>query len=145
VYTITQIEDAMITRLESQMSYLRTCEPLAEYLKTEISDKTLLFPAAYVCYVGGTYHNRTGGTQDREMIFAVVVMARSFRNEEAARHGQGTEKGVYDLLEDARDALSGQTLGLSIAELQPIDEDAIEGTETEAVYQIRFRTWCEES
>ena len=141
MYTIDQIEDAIIARLNTQLTYLITCDSLGEHLMDEIENITLRFPAAYTVYSAGRYMHASG-VQDREMEFIVILMAKSLRGDKAARHGQGSEKGVYEMLEDTRAALTGQKCGLDIDELLPIDEDGIEGTKEMAAYGIRFKTRC---
>lgn len=143
MYTIAQIEDAIIARLKAQITYLKTCDSLGEGLLDEVEDITIRFPAAYVIYApGGRYDHSTSGVQDRHMEFLVVLWAKNLRGDVAARHGQGTEKGAYEMLEDARAALSGQACGLDIDELLPVDEELIESTEAMAGYGIRFKTRC---
>lgn len=140
MYTITQIEDAMIARLENQISYLRTCDSLGAFLVDEAEDLTIRFPATYVVYDRGDYNHMVSGVQDKAMIFNVVVMARNLRGSGAARRGEGSDKGAYDLLEDARAALTNQNCGLDIDPLIPVDEEPIEGTRDVAIYVIRFKT-----
>lgn len=142
MYTIAQIEDAIIERLKTQLTYLKTCAPLADYLVDEIEDITIRFPAAYVVYSEGSFDHAMSGVQDRPMIFAVIVMAKNLRGDIAARHGQGAEKGAYEMLEDVRETLTGQKCGLDIDELLPLDEGPTEGTEAVAQYGIRFGTRC---
>jgi len=142
MYTIDQIEDAIISRLQAQLTYLKTCASLGEFLLDEVEDITVRFPAAYVAYERGEYHHAVSGVQDRIMTFVVVVMVKSLRGQEEARHGMGSEKGAYELLEDVRSALSDQDLGLQIDPLLPVDEQALEGDKQLAMYGIRFRTRC---
>lgn len=142
--TIDQIEDAVVEELTDELGYLKTCKPLAEYLRDEVEDLTVRCPAAYVVYLGGTFENLPGNAQDRTMNFLVIVMAQNLRGDEAARHGQGFERGVYEMLEDVRSTLSDETCGLNISGLLPQDEEAIDiGTQNLAVYGIRFETRCE--
>lgn len=144
--TITQIEDAIIARLKDQITYLRTCGSLADFQATDLTDITQLtlnFPAAWVVYAGGEFENLAGNAQDRRMVFTVLVAAKSARGGDAPRHGEASEKGVYDMLEDIRAALTNQTVGLSISGLLPVDEEAVEGTKDLAIFAIRFWTRCE--
>lgn len=141
MYTISQIEDAIIARIESQMTYLRTCESLSLDLLDEISEITIRLPAAYVIYASGRYLHMTGA-QDREMEFLVVVAAKNLRGDVAARHGKGSEIGVYKMLDDTRGALTKQACGLDIDSLLPGDEEIIFGAKDMAGYGIRFTTRC---
>jgi phage gp37-like protein len=142
VYTISEVEDAIIERIGSQVTYLKTCDSLASYLLDTAEDLTIRFPATYAVYGPGRYSHAVSGVQDREMEFSVIVMAKNLRGDRAARHGKGSEKGVYEMLEDVRAALTNQACGLDIDPLLPIDEEPLEGSEEMAAYAIRFRTRC---
>ena len=58
------------------------------------------------------------------------------------RHGAAGEKGVYEVLEDVRAALTGQDCGIAIEPLLPVSDKAISGSRDLAVYGIRFKTRC---
>jgi phage gp37-like protein len=142
MYTVTEIEDAIVDRLKSEVGYLRTCASLGQFLVNESREFTRLFPAAYVSYARGSYDHRMNGIQDREMVFDVVCMASNARGDEAARHGDGTGKGAYDVMEDVRAALTNQSCGLNIDPLLPESEEHIEGDQKMAIYAVTFRTRC---
>ena len=142
---IREIEDAIITRLKKNLSYLKKAGPLSELLKLQADNLTAITPAAFVSYNGGLFTNpcMNTGLFDKDMVFAVIVVTRSAVSQEKLLHGDGGSKiGVYEILEDVAKALKGETLGLSIYPLQPISEDALDGSQTAAVYGITFRTKC---
>lgn len=143
--TITEIEQAIISRLRDQIAYLRTVGSIAEFLADDIDsieEYAPLCPAAFVVYDHGDFNHKMSGVQDREMIFNVLVVVRNLRGDSAARHGAAGEKGVYDVLEDVRSALSDQACGLSIDPLLPVSEEGIAGSKDLAVYGMAFRTRC---
>jgi phage gp37-like protein len=140
MYRITEIEKAIIARLKSQISYLRTCASLGDYLKSKAEEQALNFPAAYVIYERGTYSRTVSDAQDKRIYISVITMTENLRGQEEVRHGFGSEKGAYDLLDDVRDALSDQTCGLDIYPLLPEEENILGGDENFAVYGIRFRS-----
>lgn len=142
MYTIGQIEDAILERLQDQLTYLKTCDSLGEYLRDTVEDITIRFPATYVVYEGGIFSHEMSGVQDREMTFSVIAMAKNLRGDREARHGKGAEKGAYEMIEDARAALTNYACGLDIDPLLPTDEESIEGTDQMAAYGIRFKTRC---
>ncbi|MEN6439777.1 MAG: phage protein Gp37 [Syntrophobacter sp.] len=142
---ITEIEHALIGRLSSEVPYLRTCGSLAEFLSHDIGvmeEMAPLCPAAYVIYVRGKFSGKLPGCLDREMMFAVAVVVRNFRGESAVRHGSAGEKGAYEVLEDVRQVLSGQSCGMEMEPLLPVSEEAVAGNREFAVYKIIFRTRC---
>jgi phage gp37-like protein len=146
MYTVVQIEDAIIAQLKSGMSYLKTCASMAEFLSSRLEENDcclpLLSPAVYVVYDRGSYSHKMSGAQDREMLFTIIAVVENLRGDVAARHGQGPHKGAYELLEDIRISLSNHSCGLNIDPLTPLSEEAISGNEKMAVYGISFRTSC---
>jgi phage gp37-like protein len=145
VLTIAEIEEAIIARLGAELPYLRTCSSLGSFLARdpkEVAGLTPLCPAVYVVYQGAEYSHRMAGVQDRAMTFNAVALVRNLRGEPAPRHGQGVEKGVYEVLEDVRAALTGRDCGIQIDPLLPVSEQAITGARDLAVYGISFRTRC---
>jgi len=143
--TITEIEDAIIEELKSEISYLKTCGSIGEFEVDEIEELLVQCPAAYVMYDGGDFEEGAGEALDRDMTFSVIVVAKNVRGGDEARHGKGSEKGAYDMIEDVRAALTGNSCGLDITGLLPDREEAIAGDKEIAVYGIKFRTRCEES
>lgn len=144
---ISDIEAAIVHRLERQVPHLRTCSTLADFLARsvqEIGEAAILTPAAWVVYESGTYDHCMGGVQDRRMVFAVIVMTCNFQGDHAARHGFGSDPGVYDLLDSVRAALTEESCGLDIDPLLPVSEGAIDGSREASMYGIRFETRCRE-
>lgn len=142
---LTEIENALIVRLSSELSYLRTCGSLPEFLTRDVGmmeEMVPLCPAAYVIYIRGSFSHKLPGYQDREMMFAVAVMVRNFRAGSRLTHGSAGEKGVYEVIEDVRRVLSGQSCGIEMEPLLPISEEAVAGNREFAVYKITFRARC---
>ncbi len=143
--SITDIETAIIGRISDSLPCLRTCGSLSEFLGRDIEaieEMAPLCPAAFVIYARGKYSQKLSGFQDREMIFGVIVVVRNLRSESAVRHGSAEEKGVYELLEDVRAALCGQSCGMEMDPLAPVSEQAVAGSRDFAVYEILFGTRC---
>ena len=140
---ISAVEEKIVSRLKSELSYLRTCDSLSEFLGLdleELKELTPLLPAVYVVYEAGRYDHSMSSTQDVDMIFNLVVMAANLRGDKAARHGAGAVKGVYAILEDCRAALTEQDCGAAIDPLLPVDEQALMGDRHTAVYGMAFKT-----
>jgi phage gp37-like protein len=142
MYTIAEIEIAIIDRLTSEIPTLKTCDSLGRFLTNEAGGLALRTPAAYVIYERGDFDHSINGVQDRRMAFNVIVVAKNVRGDEQARHGRGAEIGAYELLDNVRVALSNQACGLDIDPLLPTGEDAIETTKAAAIYGISFKTRC---
>lgn len=143
--TVTQIEQAIQGRLKHQVPYLRVVGSLADFLTADLADAALLTPAAYVVFERGEISHGTMRMQSIDLTFAVIAVVANERGDEATRHGSGTVKGVYQVLDDIRAALTYQTVGLDIEPLMPTAMQAVTGTESLAVYGITFETRCEDT
>jgi len=142
MYKINEIEDAIVSRLKTQIPYLLTCNSLGDIIMSQAQERTLNYPAVYVVYKKGTYDHQIAGVQDKEMDFTVVAMAKNYRGEKEARHGKLTEKGAYNIMDDVRAALTNHAVGLDIDPLFPMDESELDGGESVATYGVVFRTKC---
>lgn len=71
------------------------------------------FPAAWAVFAGDRRRDHPKG-EVRETRFSLIVAARAGRNEAERRRGAADRVGAYQLVEDARALLAGQTLGLDI-------------------------------
>ena len=142
--TITVIETAIIDTLKSGLTYLKKAGPLSEFLKLKADTLVTVAPAIFVSYQAGNYSAGSMNVDifDREMVFAVIIVTRNPVSQERLLHGDGSKVGVYDILEDVVATLKGQSLGLDIHPLQPLVEEALEGSLTTVVYGITFRTRC---
>ena len=142
MYTLAEIERAIVNRLKDRLPYLEECASLGSFLLDELDELTLRCPAAYVVYQQGEYGYGTSGVQDRRMRFTVALVVRNERGDESTRHGRGPEIGIYRVLDDVRIALTGQTCGLAIDPLLPLSERAIGGSSEISVYGITVQTRC---
>ena len=81
--------------------------------------------------------------------FVLLAAARALGPEPERRLGNGTDVGVYQLLEDAKNALFNQTLGLPIEPIVPgLIAPVMQGRpqrEAIAVWSQAFSTWWVES
>lgn len=143
--TVADVEQAIIGRLSSELPYVRTLGSLSEFLGRDldaIEELAPLCPALFVIYGRGKYLQKMSGCQDREMVFGVVAAVRNLRGDSAVRHGAAGEKGIYQVLEDIRAALSGQSCGIDMDPLSPVSEEGVAGSRDFALYQILFKTRC---
>lgn len=135
MYTISQVEAAILERLKSQIDYVVDFGSISYHIE-EWEGLTTRTPAIYVEYARGSYDYSLYPTQDRTMQFTVyaIVTTQSER--------QYGEKGVYELLDDIRGALSNSACGLTIDPLLPTEEAQSGGSESVHVYGITFETRC---
>lgn len=144
MYTITEIEDAIITTLKaSEMGAY--CKKIDSFVieSGELEEQIRIFamqlPCALIVYSGGEYAHHPNRQQDKEMIFSVLTCAQSMRGSGVARRGA---IGTYKMLDDLRATLTGQRLGLSIDPLMPVRETAEVNTKMFSAYSMEFRTKC---
>jgi len=144
MYTITEIEDAIISTLKaSEMGAY--CKKIDSYqieggdLEEQIRLFSLQLPCALVMFSGGEFSHQLSGVQDEEMSFSILVCAQSMRGGGDPRRGA---VGTYQMLDDLRSTLSGQTCGLQIAPLLPVRRAPEVNTKMFSAYSIEFKTSC---
>lgn len=121
-----QLEDAVIARVKAASDSDALGYRLAhvESYGGEFDDDTFFtqfrrFPAVWVT-VGGDKPKRVSARKwECALQLAVMVGARSPRGERHARRGAVESVGAYQMLQDVRDLLAAQGLGLPIAPLSP--------------------------
>jgi len=149
---IGAIEQAIVDRITAAngsagaLGYgLRKIASYGNELDVNINSLVRQFPAAWVTFGGeGRPRQRGGKVWIHEPVFAVVVAAKNRRNEEAARRGAGGKPGSYQIAEDIRGLLVGQTLGLAIDPLAPgrirsLANRAMQGASA-SIYAVELHT-----
>ena len=144
MYTITEIEDAIIETLKASAmgSY---CKKIDSYqieggdLEDQIRIFAMQLPCALVIDSSGDFVHHPNKQQDKEMIFSILVCAQSMRGGGESRRGT---VGTYKMLDDLRSTLTGQRVGLTIDPLMPVNEKAEVNTKMFSAYSMDFRTKC---
>jgi hypothetical protein len=142
MYTITQIEDAIIATLQASVmgGY---CKKIASFqieagdLGEQIRLFALQMPCALVMLTSGTFDYSLSGMQDMPLEFTVLVCAESFRGKGDARRNS---VGAYQMLDDLRSSLTGSRCGLNIEELLPQRIAAEINTDVLSAYSMSFTT-----
>lgn len=143
-YTITEIEDAIITALKASdmASY---CKKIDSYqieagdLEEQIILLAKTLPCCLVIYFESDFEHFPNKQQNENLIFSVLVCAQSLRGTGDQRRGTA---GTYQMLEDLRSILTGQRLGLTIDPLMPVRRRAEINTVNFSAYSMDFRTKC---
>lgn len=152
---ITAVELAIVARLRLGLGKMvKSVETYGGELDDDSDEVVRRFPAAWVTFGGvrDTRPRSTSRTQWRaEGLFAVMVGARSVRNEQAARHGGPArhEVGANTLIYAVRRLLAQQDLGLPIDHLAPgrirTLRHVMLSREAFACYALEFGTaWMED-
>ena len=116
-YTITQIEDAIITTLKA--SAMNTyCKKIDSYQIEggDLEDQIRIFagqlPCALIIYNGTPeFIHSMSGIQDMPLGFSILLCAQSLRGGGQARK---SAIGVYKMIDDLRSILSNNNCGLEI-------------------------------
>ena len=114
MYTVEQIEDAIISELSS-ISGIRVVKTYQGELESEdVMGKVIMYlPAIYVVY-GGSVYEYHGERKVETMSFFLVVCDKNLRKESEARRGGSGNPGTYAMLDSIRDKLYGKQLSLDI-------------------------------
>ena len=123
---IADVEDAIIQKIkEAPLPYnLGTVESYGGQLAGDISLLAKQFPAIWI-YFSGEPDPKPLSLNELKWIaqgrFTIIVATRSARGEKATRVGgpSSREVGAYQILEDLRNLLALQDLGLPINPLRP--------------------------
>jgi len=117
---LAEIEDALVARIKT-LQYVRAVESYGGQLDDETFEVLRVVPAIWVTFGGSSKPEQSGPKKFlTPATFVVMCAARSVRNERSTRHGgPGNEVGVYQMLEDVRQLLLMQDLGLAIDHFRP--------------------------
>ncbi|WP_180175051.1 phage protein Gp37 [Acinetobacter sp. YH01022] len=124
--TIEQaIKDVLAKQVQSRAwDWIREIKTYGGEFDDDISTIVNHFPAIWVAFVGsGTPKKSSHNKTEYQITFVVLVGAQSVRNEEARRHGAGSDIGTFTMLHQVQNLLIGNDLsseglkGLSPLEL----------------------------
>ena len=141
-YTIEQIEDALITKLDALKASqgVRTIKTYQGELEEDDVRKIVsLCPAIYVVY-GGSEYKPHGARKVEWMTYHMFVCDKSLRAEAEARRGGTENPGTYVLLNAIRDLLYGDMLSLEIYPLRLVRETAVWFGGGISVYGAEYET-----
>jgi phage gp37-like protein len=144
MYTITEIEDAIISTLKGSTmnSY---CKKIDSYQIEggDLEEQIRLFagqlPCLLVVYSGGEFEHLLSGVQDKSMTFSILLCAQSLRGKGEARRGL---VGAYQMLDDLRFVLTNNVLALNIDPMLPTREATEINTKNFSAYSMEFKTRC---
>ena len=147
MYTITEIEDAIIDYLKTSgmASY---CKKIDSYqieggdLEEQIRIFALQVPCILIIFSEGTINPFPGKRVEFNMKFQFLVASESLRGRGEARRGTiGTYQIIYDLI-FGTGALTGQRLNLEIDPLMPTRVTSEIQTKGFSAYSVEFATKC---
>jgi phage gp37-like protein len=145
MYTVTQIEDAIIDALKDSVmgTYCKKIDSYqleeAEDIEKQIQLFALNLPCALVIYSEGIYARYPNKRLDLKMRFSILLCAQNLRGEGEPRRGT---VGTYKMINDLRTILTGKRLDLEIDPLFPVRETSEVNTASFSAYSIEFETKC---
>jgi len=146
-YSLDTIEDAMIAALDVSPinTYAKTIKTYSGQLAQDVNKVLLILPAILVVFGGDEFRSPIGANTvfNRVMDWDVLVAARNLRGDVGARHGVGSEVGVYEMLDDVRSKLVGQKLSLNIEPLRIVRRRPVLIDARAYIYALRFQTMCD--
>lgn len=142
-YTIEQIEDAYISKLDALKSShgVRTIKSYSSELddEDEIKKTVKLFPSIFIVYNGSQYVSH-GSRKVEQITFIIFFCDKNLRAEAEARRGGAGNPGTYALLDGARALLYGSRLGLQIYPVALKKQQAVWQGKGVSVYAAEYET-----
>lgn len=155
MYTIEQIEDAIIAKLAplkvgytpvggSDPAIWRTVRTIKSY-QGELDDEesiaraTRLFPAILVMYFGSEYEEH-GARKIEKPTFVLFICDKSLRSEEEARRGGTQNPGTYAVLNGTRDLLYDSRLSKDIFPMSLLRERPAWFGKGVSIYSAEYET-----
>lgn len=139
-YTIAQIEDAILAKLQESAALMALCKTVASYhyelatLVSQAEQLTVPVPAVYTIYGGSDFDEPANRSYDDAMNFTVIVIAKDLRGNDKLR------AAVYPILEEVKTALIDNDLGLDIEPLQPVRIEPTLITRIFSIYSFDIKT-----
>lgn len=121
MYAIKEIEDAILATLRGDSdlaAYIKAFVPLPSLKQEALKKVVHMFPSIGIISTSGRYEQGIGGRITETGKFSVICFNRNVRSPTAALRGVDLDgsaadaKGVWDMVEDCRDALLLSNLGL---------------------------------
>jgi hypothetical protein len=144
-YSFADYENAVLTALaglKAPAGYLQTLAGQAGQFQVNADGFVITtlqgFPAIIVEVVEANYQPNSITFYTQQVTINLYVVARSWRSQDDARSG---DTGVYQILEDIRAALLGNTLGLNIRAvgLEPFKEERLLADQSMVIYLSSYR------
>jgi len=139
--TIEELEDALISKINASMTYLKKVSTYQGELDEEKIEQFIKnFPSVLIYMEKSDYIDRAMLKKWQDIKFTIFVCDKNLRGNKYARRGDASKPGTYKMLDDLFSALHGETLGL---EIDPIDiqtEEAVLNTSKISVYAAVYRT-----
>lgn len=139
-YAITQIEDAIVAKLQASGVLTALNATIASYhgeiddLVKQAGQLTVKLPAIYVLYGGSNFDESANRSYDDEMSFTVIVIAKDLRGDAKLK------AAIHPILEELKTVLIDNNLDLDIEPLHPLRIEPSLITKLFSIYSFDFKT-----
>jgi len=134
-YHLADLEDALLNRIREQLPYLAEVDSYQGQIDEDLQIRGVRFPAVLALLEDQSGEQLSKTTTGLTPTFRLLVCCRNLRGEQAARR---ENYGVYQILDDLKDALIGQKLGLDIDGLVFIKEESTLIRKDNVVYSASY-------
>lgn len=145
--TIAQIEDALLAairadsdlKLVANGGYTKLIDSYAGQFEQAKDEIILLYPCVLVLFVKAAYDTNANRSADCRLTFDVLVADQNLRGSKGAARGSAGSVGTYRMMEDVRDLLQGNRLGLDALDpLHLTQQSLVAYTPDISVYALEF-------
>lgn len=139
-YTITQIEDAIVAKIQASAVLTALNATIASYhgeiddLVKQAAQLTIKLPAIYAFYGGSAFDESANRSFDDEMNFTVIAIAKDLRGDAKLK------AAMYPILEELKTVLIDNNLDLDIEPLHPIRIERTLITKLFSIYSFDIKT-----
>ncbi|MDH5542998.1 MAG: DUF1834 family protein [Nitrospinota bacterium] len=133
MYTANQLEDAIVTAIESggmKASVFGRKPSADEFLKEVVTS-----PKVFVVFNGSTTGVRSAMKKRHLFSFHLYIVARNLRSPSSAVRGDVVTGGIYNTLDTARNILQGSDAGLNIQPIRFVRESVFDKSDTQTVFR----------
>lgn len=132
------LKDVLAKQIESKAwPWIREIKTYGGEFDDDLTSVINHFPAIWITFVGsGTPKKISNNKTQYPITFAVLVGSRSVRNEEARRHGAGSDIGTFEMLSRVQNLLIGNDL--SSEDISGLT--ALELGKTKTIFNTKLRS-----
>lgn len=132
------LKDVLAKQIESKAwPWIREIKTYGGEFDDDLTSVINHFPAIWITFVGsGTPKKISNNKTQYPITFAVLVGSRSVRNEEARRHGAGSDIGTFEMLSRVQNLLIGNDL--SSEDISGLT--ALELGKTKTIFDTKLRS-----
>ena len=139
-YKIADIQDPLVKALQDYAGLKAICPMIDAYggeidlLLENLKTYTGPVPATYVFYAGSVFGGGSG-TYDETPTFTIVTVAKDLRG------GSALQGAAYAIIEQQKEAVINNNLGLDIEPFRPVKVEATMITNMFSVYSFDIQTF----